>query len=109
LKVRSVADDDHAGRFSLRNNQMAPFNVFVSLKELSGLLRLPESCNRLLIAGIPTDTLPAGMIAQTIQRNWSLYDAGFLCHKHLLPASWSCAQAAFSFSLRYQKPCQGHS
>jgi len=76
LKVRSVANDDHAGRFSLRNNQMAPFNVFVSLKELSGLLRLPESCNRLLIAGIPTDTLPAGMIAQTIQRNWSLYDAG---------------------------------
>ena len=51
LKVKAIADDDQMGRFSLKSNQAAPFNIFISLKQLNAALELKGRANLLLVAG----------------------------------------------------------
>jgi putative ABC transport system permease protein len=51
LKVKGIADDDQMGRFSLKSNQAAPFNIFLSLKQLSAALELKGRVNLLLVSG----------------------------------------------------------
>jgi putative ABC transport system permease protein len=51
LKVKAIAVDENAGRFSLKNNQAAPFNIFISLKQLNSALELNGKANLLLVAG----------------------------------------------------------
>jgi putative ABC transport system permease protein len=51
LRVKAIADDDQMGRFSLKSNQSAPFNIFISLKQLNTALELNGKANLLLVAG----------------------------------------------------------
>ena len=51
LKVKAIAEDNRMGRFSLKSNQAAPFNIFISLKQLNTALDITGKANLLLIAG----------------------------------------------------------
>jgi len=52
LKVKAVVGDKSMGRFSLKNNQVAPYNVFVSRELLAGKLELVGKSNILLVGNI---------------------------------------------------------
>ncbi len=50
LKVKAIAKDDQMGRFSLKSNQAAPFNVFINLDFFSQKLDLPNLANTILVS-----------------------------------------------------------
>lgn len=54
LKVKAVVEDRSMGRFSLKNNQIAPFNVFVSQEMLASKLELAGKANVVLVGTINT-------------------------------------------------------
>jgi ABC-type antimicrobial peptide transport system permease subunit len=76
LKVSFVAGDEQMGRFSLKNNQTAPFNVFLSLKQMSSMLELPGTANLLLTAGNGKSGLTPAMLDSTLWNCWEPADAG---------------------------------
>ncbi len=51
LTVKDVLDDGRMGRFGLRNNQVAPYNVFLDRDYLAGALQIEGKANVLLAAG----------------------------------------------------------
>ena len=62
LRVKAVASDDDFGRFSLRIDQSAPFNVYLSLPDLCERLELDGRANRLLVSlpdPLRSPTIPA--------------------------------------------------
>ena len=50
VTVRTIVDDDEFGRFSLRANQAAPLNAFVSRKWLAEKIGMPGKANLMLAA-----------------------------------------------------------
>jgi ABC-type antimicrobial peptide transport system permease subunit len=48
VKVSAISGDEQSGRFSLKNNQTAPYNIFLPLKQLASLLELNGRANLLL-------------------------------------------------------------
>lgn len=50
FRVRAIADDGEMGRFSLNANQAAPFNVFIPIDKMGGMLDLKGMANVLLAA-----------------------------------------------------------
>ncbi len=76
VKVSMVAADEQMGRFSLKNNQTAPFNVFLSLKQMSSLLELPGFANLLLAAGKGNSGLTPAMFDSTLWSCREPADAG---------------------------------
>ena len=48
LKVTAIAGESSGGRFSLDNNQAAPFNVFVPLNVLAGKTGVGRFCNGMM-------------------------------------------------------------
>lgn len=74
LKVISIAGTDDLGRFSLQSNQVAPYNIFVSRKFLSGQLDLENLANLILIEN--QAGLNAAEINDAFGQSWNLQDAG---------------------------------
>ncbi len=52
LKVKAIADDTHFGRFSLKSNQAAPYNILVSRNMLANKLDLAGKANVILTGDI---------------------------------------------------------
>ncbi|MEI6890225.1 MAG: ABC transporter permease [Bacteroidales bacterium] len=79
LKVKAIADDEQMGRFSLKNNQTAPYTVFISLDQMAGALGLKGKANVILLGGdecvgaVPTDSL--------LRMVWQPGDAGLIIQK----------------------------
>ncbi len=76
LKVASVANDSQMGRFSLKSNQSAPYNIFISLKELSRKVELPGKANLLLLADNTDENLSVQKLDSILRKYWQLEDAG---------------------------------
>lgn len=74
LKVKAIAEDDHLGRFSLKSNQIAPYNIFVERKFLAERLELDSLANIILIEN--NAELDVGKVNQAFAENWNLKDAG---------------------------------
>lgn len=70
LKVQAVASDGQFGRFSLKADQVPPFNAFVNLSELQGRAQATNSANLLLGAG----DLPSAAWDQGLKASWTLED-----------------------------------
>jgi len=81
LKVKAVADDDKLGRFSLKSNQVAPFNIFISLEQLNSALALEGRSNLFLIAGEDQPTDQIGKLDSLLGRIWQPPDAGLKIRK----------------------------
>lgn len=83
LKVKAVLDDKNMSRFSLKSNQVAPCNVFISREYLASKLELDGKVNTILV-GKCNQTGLAMMNSQNIiidnlnnffQEVWQLEDA----------------------------------
>ena len=75
LTVKGIAGDDALGRFSLRNNQQAPFNVFVNREYLAEQLQLDGLANLVLLSGTQHGQLTADKVQAALRENWKLQDA----------------------------------
>ncbi len=74
VKVIKIANNEELGRFSLRNDQKAPYNVFINRSYLSKKLDIPGLSNVLITnneANISIDKLN-----QVLKSNFSIEDAG---------------------------------
>lgn len=81
LKVKAIADDNHFGRFSLKSNQAAPYNIFVSRDVLTSKLDLVGKANVLLIGSLNhssfprrRETSPVDSLNQLLKDNWKIED-----------------------------------
>ncbi|PKQ61542.1 hypothetical protein BZG02_15235 [Labilibaculum filiforme] len=73
VKVKAIAGDHEMGRFSLKNNQVAPYNVFLSRDYLAKEMELDGRVNLLLLG--KTDQTQE-QIQECLKKHWQLQDAG---------------------------------
>ncbi|MDP1622876.1 MAG: ABC transporter permease [Bacteroidales bacterium] len=85
VKVSGIADDAGMGRFSLKNNQVAPYNIFISLEQLSSVLALYGYANMLLASEIESEGSKINLLDSVIKTCWQPADAGLNIRK--LPAA----------------------
>lgn len=78
LTVKAIAKDDQMGRFSLKSNQAAPFNVFVDLDYFSKKLELQGLANTVLVA--ENKNLSLIELNENLQECWQLPDVGLKIH-----------------------------
>jgi putative ABC transport system permease protein len=76
LTITGIVDDQGMGRFSLKSNQTAPFNIFISLGQMSSRLELNGYANLLLTGGanVSRDILP--ILDSALRESWQPEDAG---------------------------------
>ena len=83
LKIVEIADDQQMGRFSLKSNQAAPFNVFISLGRMASALELPGYVNMLFAGGDESAVNSPGPDA-ALENCWTTDDAGL--HFRMTPS-----------------------
>lgn len=76
LKVSAIADDQQMGRFSLKSNQSAPFNIFINLAAMSRKIELTGNANLLLFADTKNKDLTISKLDSLLRLNWKPEDAG---------------------------------
>ncbi|NOR86688.1 MAG: FtsX-like permease family protein [Bacteroidales bacterium] len=74
MKVKDILHDDQLGRFSLQNNQMAPYNVFINREYLAEKLELSGLSNVIVLA--ENKKIDQEILNKSFQSNWTLKDAG---------------------------------
>ena len=74
VTVIDIADDDNMGRFSFRNNQAAPYNIFINRNLLADKLDLSGLSNIIIASG--KEEVDKTDLNQSLQENWKLIDAG---------------------------------
>lgn len=81
LKIKAIADKNSLGRFSLKNNQIAPYNVFISREHLSNLLDIHGLANIILMADRSDLNVKSDHFSIVISEVWKLKDAGVEINK----------------------------
>lgn len=81
IKVIAIADKNHLGRFSLKNNQVAPYNVFLAKKYLAKEIEIPGYSNIVLLGNNTDRSLSVENINQQLKQHWTLEDAGLTIKK----------------------------
>lgn len=79
LKIKAFADDNHLGRFSLKSNQVAPYNIFISNTLVRAELDMAGLANAILIAGSENNS--SAIFNNTVSKIWQLKDAGIVLNK----------------------------
>jgi putative ABC transport system permease protein len=79
LKVSSIAGDGYPGRFSLQNNQVAPFNVFINRIEMTRLIETSGLANLLIIEN--SKNIDATVLNEKLSKLLCLQDAGVKIEK----------------------------
>ncbi|HXX92348.1 MAG TPA: hypothetical protein VEN81_01865, partial [Planctomycetota bacterium] len=59
LTVQIILPDDQGGRFGLKSDQSVPYNAFVALRELQGVLEMEGQANLIVAAGTDSGALPS--------------------------------------------------
>jgi ABC-type lipoprotein release transport system permease subunit len=77
FRVMAIADDGQMGRFSLKADQAAPFNVFIQLGRMASLLKLKGMANVLLSAEEAEAIYSPDSL---FRRLWKPGDAGLAIH-----------------------------
>lgn len=75
LSVKAIYGDKDLGRFSLRSNQVAPYNIFISREFLSEEMELQGKAN-LLLASNKEEGLTELELNTALAKKWQLADAG---------------------------------
>ena len=75
LTVKDIATDEQLGMFSLKNDQTAPLNIFVSLSYLGERMDLGGLANTYILAD-GHNNYPATRLYDSIRSVWSLTDLG---------------------------------
>jgi putative ABC transport system permease protein len=77
LKVKAIISDDQFGRYSLKNNQTAPLNVFLPLNYLDSRLELDRRANTLLVKQRQPVPLRLDILTDALKSSFRLSDAGY--------------------------------
>ena len=72
--VKNVVTKEELGRFSLKNSQTAPYNIFLSISRLNKLMEFEGKANRLLIS----TQLDIGFVEQSVKKCLVPVDAGLV-------------------------------
>ncbi|MDB4583539.1 FtsX-like permease family protein [Draconibacterium sp.] len=75
--VKKVVSREELGRFSLKNSQTAPYNIFVSIERLNRLMEFEGKSNQLLIS----TELETRLVAQSVKNCLTPADAGLSLKK----------------------------
>jgi putative ABC transport system permease protein len=75
LTVTGITGDSTLGRFSFRNNQSAPYNIFISRQFLAKQLQLEALANVIIIAAGKQGNVEEAMVSSAFQSCWRLQDA----------------------------------
>ena len=70
--VKKVVQKEELSRFSLKNSQTAPYNIFLSIERLNQLMEFSGKANQILIS---TD-LPTSEVLQSVKNCLTAEDAG---------------------------------
>lgn len=81
LQVKDIANDKGFGRFSLKNNQTIPDNIFISQTFLSSKLELKGKANTILLAQNDSGTLNPDEVNITLKESWQLEDVELKIHE----------------------------
>ena len=81
LKIKTIVNDSCFGRFSLRSNQSAPFNIFVSRGFISKKLDLSNLANCILFSDQKEKNISQLDLEYAISNLWQTEDAGLDIHK----------------------------
>jgi len=76
LKVAGIADNAHFGRFSLKSNQAAPFNVFLDRNWLAEKLELEGLANVILVGESENQSLSVDLLNHKLKETIILEDFG---------------------------------
>ena len=77
VRINDIIQDDQYGRFSLKTNQTAPYNIFLPLEFLSAKTGIPERANTLLFANKSQNPLPLNELHRSLKFYYKLTDAGY--------------------------------
>ncbi|OFY49363.1 MAG: hypothetical protein A2X22_02625 [Bacteroidetes bacterium GWF2_49_14] len=86
VTIKEIAGKDLHGRFHLQNTQTAPFNVFISKKQLQKMAELDGLSNLILLDG--QGKVDALLAEKSVNRNLSLADAGLNLARHPASGEW---------------------
>ncbi len=75
LKIKAIARKEEMGRFSLKSNQAAPYNVFVSQTLLAEKLKLEGLANTIILSNNAQENLKLEQINIALKESWNLKDA----------------------------------
>lgn len=80
FRVKAFAGQKELGRFNLKNSQTAPFNVFISMDELSELMDFQDKVNLLLLGEEKGEgkRVNEQILFKILRENWRPEDAGLL-------------------------------
>lgn len=87
LTVASVAGKEEYGRFSLRNTQAAPFNVFISKSRLQQLAGLEHLSNQVLLAS--AERTGRDQVLESLEKVRTLEDASLSLSRHPVSGEWT--------------------
>ena len=73
LTIKAIADENNLAKFSLRNNQSAPFNVFISQDYLSEKLELIDLSNLILCSD--ANNIDEKTLNNALKKVWKISDA----------------------------------
>jgi len=76
VKIKTIIQDKHFGRFSLKTNQVPPYNVFLSASFLSNAMDIKNRANILLVADNADRSLMINTLEHALQTKFALADAG---------------------------------
>lgn len=86
VTIKEIAGKELHGRFHLQNTQTAPFNVFISKKQLQKLAELNGLSNLILLDG--RGKVDATLAEESVNRNLSIADAGLNLTRHPASGEW---------------------
>ena len=78
LTVKEIVEAEKMGRFSLKSNQVAPNNVFVSNSFLSDRLELGAFVNTILVEDSEDKLVTTDFLNKKLGELWTIADAGLI-------------------------------
>jgi putative ABC transport system permease protein len=78
VKVMAIADNENLGRFSLKNIQSAPYNIFISREYLAKKLELVGLANIIISSDNKEQNLKAEDLNKSLSKVWQTEDANII-------------------------------
>ena len=76
LRIKGIASKDQVGNFSLKANQVPPFNIFLSRALLLKEMELADLANMLLVASSEKENMSLESLNSALKKKFKLADAG---------------------------------
>ena len=75
VTIKAILNDDQFARFSLKSDQKAPYNIWVSKTALQSKMALNNQINTLLVTDVDQE-FNENTLQQAFEKIWTLEDAG---------------------------------